>query len=81
MQILRSYLIPIESETGIRGFIIIPGEGDTCSVAGRWGLWRGDYKVDCTEARGQRNTSSNPDSAGGCFRCLIVGLWAGRFCN
>ena len=72
MQILISYLIPIESETGIRGLTIIPGEDDTCSVAGRWGLWRGDYKVECTDVQAQRNTSSNPDSANGCFRCLTV---------
>ena len=45
MQVLRSYLIPTESETGIRGLITIPGEDDTCSVVGRWGLWRGDYRV------------------------------------
>ena len=41
----------------------------------------GEVIIECIEAQAQRNTSSNPDSAGGCFRCLIVGLWAGRFCN
>ena len=41
MQVLRSYLIPTELETGIRGLITIPGE----DVVGRWGPWRGDYRV------------------------------------